>query len=53
MAKEPFDIMTSHASREDVVRATADRHKRRTGHDRGSDQDIDDHLDVKRRRCRR
>jgi hypothetical protein len=45
--------MTGHASGEDIVRATVGRHKRGTRRDRGSDEDVDDHLDAKIRRGRR
>jgi hypothetical protein len=48
MAKELFDIATDHAFGEDVVRVTDSRHKWRTGCDKGSDEDVDDHLNVKR-----
>lgn len=52
MTKELFDITIGHASGEEVPRATVGHRKRRTGCDRGSDEDVDDHLDTKRRRGR-
>lgn len=48
--KELFDIAIDHVLGEDVVRATDGHRKWRTGHDKGSDEDVDDHLDAKRRR---
>jgi hypothetical protein len=52
-ARELFDIATGHALGEDLERAIARRLKWRTGRDRGSDEDVYDHLDVKRKRVRR
>jgi hypothetical protein len=51
--KELFDIATGHASGEDVERAIVGQRKWRTKHDRGSDEDVDDCLNAKRRRGRR
>jgi hypothetical protein len=49
MPKKLFDIATGHASREDVERATTGSRKRKTGRDRGPDEDVDNHLNMKRR----
>jgi hypothetical protein len=48
-----FAIATGHASGEDIERATVGHRKRRTGHDRAFNEDVDDCLNVKRTRGRR
>jgi hypothetical protein len=53
MAKELFDIATSHASGEDAVGAIFDRCKQKDGHDEKSYEGIDSQVNTKGRRGRR